>query len=69
MLGSLILYLKGMRRMMFQLSGFYYRDPHTQQEHSPYFLWHFTIYIYIDIYIYIPTCLATSFTKPRGLRF
>ena len=23
-LGSLILYLKGMRRMMFQLSGFYY---------------------------------------------
>ena len=24
-LGSLILYLKGMRRMMFQLSGFYYR--------------------------------------------
>ena len=25
MLGSLILYLKGMRRMMFQLSGFYYR--------------------------------------------
>ena len=24
MLGSLILYLKGMRRMMFQLSGFYY---------------------------------------------
>ena len=25
MLGPLILYLKGMRRMMFQLSGFYYR--------------------------------------------
>ena len=25
MLGSLILYLKGIRRMMFQLSGFYYR--------------------------------------------
>ena len=24
MLGSLILYLKGMRLMMFQLSGFYY---------------------------------------------
>ena len=24
MLGSLINYLKGMRRMMFQLSGFYY---------------------------------------------
>ena len=24
MLGSLIIYLKGMRRMMFQLSGFYY---------------------------------------------
>ena len=24
MLGSLILYLKGMRIMMFQLSGFYY---------------------------------------------
>ena len=24
-LGSLILYLKGMRKMMFQLSGFYYR--------------------------------------------
>ena len=24
MLGSPILYLKGMRRMMFQLSGFYY---------------------------------------------
>ena len=23
--GSLILYLKGMRRMMFQLSGFYYK--------------------------------------------
>ena len=27
MLGSLILYLKGMRIMMFQLSGFYYRVP------------------------------------------
>ena len=26
MLGSLILYLKGMRIMMFQLSGFYYRS-------------------------------------------
>ena len=25
MLGSLILYLKGMRTTMFQLSGFYYR--------------------------------------------
>ena len=25
MLGSLILYLKGMRLMMFQLSGFYFR--------------------------------------------
>ena len=25
MLGSAILYLKGMMRMMFQLSGFYYR--------------------------------------------
>ena len=25
MLGSLILYLKVMRRMMFQLSGFYYK--------------------------------------------
>ena len=25
MLGSLILYLKGMRTIMFQLSGFYYR--------------------------------------------
>ena len=25
MLGSLIIYLKGMRRMMFQLAGFYYR--------------------------------------------
>ena len=25
MLGSLILYLKGMRIVMFQLSGFYYR--------------------------------------------
>ena len=24
-LGSLIIFLKGMRRMMFQLSGFYYR--------------------------------------------
>ena len=27
MLGSLILYLKGMRLMMFQLSGFYYKGP------------------------------------------
>ena len=26
MLGSLILYLKGMRIMMFQLSGFYYKS-------------------------------------------
>ena len=26
MLGSLILYLKGMRIMMFQLSGYYYRS-------------------------------------------
>ena len=29
MLGSLILYLKGMRRMMFQLSGFYYSTAHS----------------------------------------
>ena len=27
MLGSLIIYLKGMGRMMFQLSGFYYKEP------------------------------------------
>ena len=27
MLGSLLLYLKGMRIMMFQLSGYYYIDP------------------------------------------
>ena len=27
MLGSLMLYLKGMRRMMFQLAGFYYICP------------------------------------------
>ena len=27
MLGSPILYLKGMRIVMFQLSGFYYRSP------------------------------------------
>ena len=26
MLGSLIIYLKGMRRMMFQLSGLYYTE-------------------------------------------
>ena len=26
MLGSLIIFLKGMRRMMFQLSGFYYNS-------------------------------------------
>ena len=35
MLGSPILYLEGMRIMMFQLSGFYYRyvfqDPHTSE--------------------------------------
>ena len=31
MLGSLILYLKGMRRMMFQLSGFYYRCQAARQ--------------------------------------
>ena len=30
MLGSLILYLKGMRIMMFQLSGFYYIYPKPQ---------------------------------------
>ena len=29
MLGSLILYLKGMRIVMFQLSGFYYKDHQT----------------------------------------
>ena len=29
MLGSLILYLKGMSRVMFQLSGFYYRGLRT----------------------------------------
>ena len=28
-LGSLILYLKGMRIMMFQLSGFYYKYQHS----------------------------------------
>ena len=32
MLGSLILYLKGMRIMMFQLSGFYYTETETHPE-------------------------------------
>ena len=41
MLGSLILYLKGMRIMMFQLSGFYYI---VQSYYK-------TIYIYISTYI------------------
>ena len=35
MLGSLILYLKGMRIMMFQLSGFYYKAPTTQTPKPP----------------------------------
>ena len=30
MLGSLIIYLKGMRAMMFQLSGFYYKTPENR---------------------------------------
>ena len=29
-LGSLILYLKAMRIVMFQLSGFYYNDPESE---------------------------------------
>ena len=42
-LGSLILYLKGMRIMMFQLSGYYYKPLNPQplklstpEERSPY---------------------------------
>ena len=31
-LGSLILYLKGMRRMMFQLSGFHLKDPDPRED-------------------------------------
>ena len=36
-LGSLILYLKGMRRMMFQLSGFYYipKRPKSRSDNGP----------------------------------
>ena len=34
MLGSLILYLKGMRMMMFQLSGFYYKPPKPPKPHK-----------------------------------
>ena len=30
MLGSPILYLKGMRAIMFQLSGFFYKAPHPE---------------------------------------
>ena len=38
MLGSLILYLKGMRIMMFQLSGFYYTyTPESRQAQTPRF--------------------------------
>ena len=33
MLGSLILYLKGMRLMMFQLSGFYFKPNLTSTGH------------------------------------
>ena len=34
MLGSLTLYLKGMRRMMFQLSGYYYSfNPRNLRTH------------------------------------
>ena len=36
MLGSLILYLKGMRRMMFQLSGFYYKLNHHKYAYHDY---------------------------------
>ena len=39
MLGSLILYLKGMRIMMFQLSGFYYMFHSITAPKSPRFLW------------------------------
>ena len=35
MLGSLILYLKGMRIMMFQLSGFYYNPNPKQLQVTP----------------------------------
>ena len=35
MLGSLILYLKGMRIMMFQLSGYYYKYAWTGHEAVP----------------------------------
>ena len=37
MLGSLILYLKGMRRMMFQLSGFYcnFQPPESVKPLNP----------------------------------
>ena len=35
MLGSLILYLKGMRIMMFQLSGFYCIISPTTKSHDP----------------------------------
>ena len=34
-LGSRILYLKGMRLMMFQLSGFYYRKLLKRPEKAP----------------------------------
>ena len=35
-LGSLILFLKGMRRMMFQLSGFYYKcEDLNEQSRAP----------------------------------
>ena len=35
MLGSLILYLKGMRILMFQLSGFWYKEPSVPTTRSP----------------------------------
>ena len=36
MLGSLILYLKGMRIMMFQLSGYYYKVIPTRNQYGAY---------------------------------
>ena len=40
MLGSLILYLKGMRTTMFQLSGFYCNMPLESLYKSPYIMTH-----------------------------
>ena len=62
MLGSRILYLKGMRILMFQLSGFYYSRFKTVGSVNPSSVCR-SVNLPIDLSVYLPARICIMYTE------